>query len=264
MRHARTAASLSLALLLIAASDPVAAQEELSYQEYDAIARASYNLLHCDMFEPLGGEVGMYLVIADRYGKLNVYRLLAGREHERVWVSRQLDGNAEEVLAADLDGDGLDDHIVARTSRRLYAFDLESDYFLAYESQPNDFQEIHAFTVADVDQDPANEIVVNADDRIHYLDGESFSREWTSLNNYQASRMRCGDVDGDGRAEIVLNTGQVLDSATGDVEWEEEAFGNRLELVDFDGDGIPEVLTESDGGRMRVWDIDYRAEKRFQ
>ena len=264
MRHARTAASFSLALLLIAASGPVAAQDELSYQEYDALARAAYNLLHCDMFEPLGGEVGMHMVIADRYGKLNVYRLLAGSEHERIWVSRQLDGSAEEVLVADLDGDGLDDHIVARTPRRLYAFDLESDFYLAYESQPNDFQQIRAFTVANVDQDPAREIVVNADDKIHYVDGETYSREWTSLNNYQATRLRCGDVDGDGRAEIVLNTGQVLDSATGDVEWEEQAFGNRLELVDFDGDGILEVLTESDGVPMRVWDIDYRAEKRFQ
>jgi hypothetical protein len=264
MRHARTAASLSLAVLLLASAGPAAGQEELTYREYDAIAQTARNLLHCAMFEPLGGEVGMHLVIADRYGKLNVFRLNGGEAHERVWVSRQLDGNAEEVLAADLDGDGLDDHLVARTTRRLYAFDLESDYYLAYESQPNDFQAIRAFTVADVDDDPALEIVVNADQKIHYVDGDSFSREWTSLNNYEATRLRCGDVDGDGRAELVLNTGQVLDASTGDVEWEEEAFGARLELLDFDADGILEVLTEGDGTPLRVWDIDYRNEKRFQ
>jgi len=274
MRHARPAvrplaattlaATVLITLSLCLDAPSAAAQEELSYREYRALAATSLNLLHCAMFEPMSGETGMYLAIGDRYGKINVYRLNAGRDHDRVWASRSLDGSPDEVLVADLDGDGFDDHIVCRTPRRLYAFDLASDFFMSYESQPNDFQQIRAFTVANVDEDPAHEIVVNADDKIHYIDGETFSREWTSLNNYQATRMRCGDVDGDGRVEIVLNTGQVIDSATGDVEWEEEAFGSRLELLDFDGDGVPEVLTEGDGTPLRVWDIDYRAEKRFQ
>nr|MBC8423775.1 hypothetical protein [bacterium] len=71
-------------------------------------------------------------------------------------------------------------------------------------------------------------------------------------------------VDGDGTPEIVLNTGQVIDSRGGDVEWEDEAFGARIELVDMDGDGIPEVLTESDGGVLKIYDIDNRREKHLQ
>ena len=266
MRHIRLTAVLPVfvCLLVVVLTTEAGAQDELSYAEYHAIARAALNLERVAMFEPLAGETGMHLVIGDRYGRLNVYRLNAGQQHDRVWASRSLDGNPEQVLVADLDGDGLDDHIVCRTARRLYAFALDSDYFLAYESQPNDFQQIRAMTVANVDEDPAQEIVLNADAKIHYVDGVTFSREWTSLNNYEATRIRCGDVDGDGRAELVLNTGQVLDSATGEVEWEEQAFGSRLELLDFDGDGVLEVLTESDGSPLRVWDIDYRSEKRFQ
>jgi hypothetical protein len=71
-------------------------------------------------------------------------------------------------------------------------------------------------------------------------------------------------VDGDERVELVLNTGQVLDSGTGEVEWADQVFGTRLELLDFDGDGILEILTEGPGSPLRVWDADFRAEKRFQ
>ncbi len=253
---------LFVVLLLVAAAVP--AQDELSYAEYRAIARTATNLHHCAMFEPLDGESGMHLVIGDKFGKLNVYRLNPGGEHERVWTSRQLEGSPEEVLVADFNADGFDDHILCRTPGRLYAWDLDGDYHNSYESQPNDFREIRAFTVANVDEDPALEIVLIADGKIHYVDGLTYTKEWTSLDNFEAGRMRCGDVDGDNRAEIVLDTGQVLDSGTGDVEWSGEVFGERLELLDFDGDGILEILTESDGTQLRVWDADHKREKRFQ
>ncbi|MDD5718153.1 MAG: hypothetical protein PHQ53_00525 [Candidatus Krumholzibacteria bacterium] len=264
MRVAAALVLVSLFCSLLPASAPAAAPDELTYREYRAISRVAERLLCCAMFEPLDGEPGMYLVLGDRFGKLNVYLLHGGGRHERVWVSQQLDGNAEEVLVVDLSGDGLDDHIICRTPRRLYAWDLNADFFLRYESQPNDFQSIRAFTVANMDRDPGNEIVLNADDKIHYIAGATFNRKWTSLNNYQATQIRCGDVDGDGQNEIVLNTGQVLDSGTGNVKWEDQVFGARIELLDFDGDGIMEILTESDGAPLRVFDVDYRAEKRFQ
>jgi hypothetical protein len=74
-----------------------------------------------------------------------------------------------------------------------------------------------------------------------------------------------GDVDGDDRIEIVLNTGQVLDSVSAIVEWEDQTFFGKIELLDIDGDGIPEVLTENPGdGPLKVFDVDFKAEVRFQ
>lgn len=261
MRRIQTLGAMSIALLILAPL-AVTAQSELSYGEYQAIARAAIQLQRCAMFEPLDGEAGMNLVVGDRFGKLNVFRLLAGGQRQQVWTSRQLDGAVEEVLVADLDQDGLDDHLVARTPRRIYVFKLD-DYFDVYESQAGDYNEIRAFTVANVDNDPAAEIVLNADRKIHYIDGLTFTREFTSLSDYEATRIRCGDVTGDGRADIVLNTGQVIDASTGEVSWQDEVFGNRLELLDLDGDGILEVFTEGDGTVLKVWDIDFRQEKRF-
>ena len=90
---------LILAVLLVSVTG-VSAQEELAYAEYRAIAQSAITLHHCAMFEPLEGQPGMMFVIGDKFGKLNVFWIRAGRDHERVWVSRQLEGNADEVLVA--------------------------------------------------------------------------------------------------------------------------------------------------------------------
>ena len=70
-----------------------------------------------------------------------------------------------------------------------------------------------------------------------------------------------GDVDGDDEAEIILNTGFVLDGFTRTLEWESvEEFGNVMELADIDGDRKLELI----GGNAKatkIWDIDMRREK---
>ncbi len=116
-----------------------------------------------------------------------------------------------------------------------------------------------------MDEDPASEIVLLADRRIVYIDGVTFNKEFTSISNYEATQMRCGDVDGDQRVEVVLNSGQVVDSVSGELEWEDEPFFEKIELLDIDGDGMPEILTEPlQGGALKVFDADYRSEVRFQ
>jgi hypothetical protein len=252
-----------VAVSLGAAGRVRAQADELTYAEYRRIAESTLRLKHTAMYEPVDGEHGMNVVVGDRFGQINVYHLEPGGGSERLWKSRTLAGQVDEVLVADLDGDGLDDSILARTPAQIYVFRLDG-FQMAFESLTNDYQVIHCFTVANVDEDPAQEIILNADQKIHYIDGVNFSRDWTSLQNYEATRIQVGEVDGDGRPELVLNTGQVLDSASGAVKWEDEVFGSRLELLDFDGDGIMEVMTESDGLPIKVYDIDYRTEKRFQ
>ncbi len=240
------------------------AQGELSYVQYRDLSWAADRIDHFAKFEPIHGEEGMFFAIGDRFGTVQVVKMDA-RGASRVWKSNQLSGVPEEVITADLDGDQLEDTILCRTnSGTVYAWGMDG-YNLNWESLPGEYTTVSCFTTANLDDDQANEIVMLADNRIVYVDGSNFSKQFTSINEYQATQIRCGDVDGDNRVEIVLNSGQVLDSNSGDVEWEDETFFGKIELLDIDGDGIPEVLTENPGGGpLKVFDVDYRAEVRFQ
>ena len=118
------AALLPLTVLSVGTA---AAQQELTYDQYRALAWAADRLDHVAMFEPLHGETGMFLVIAERFGTVQVVKLTS-RGAERVWKSNQLSGVPDEVLTADLDGDGLEDAFLCRTNTgKVYVWDME-DY----------------------------------------------------------------------------------------------------------------------------------------
>ncbi len=260
---------ITLSLLLIttaltAVPDRAEAQQELRYEQYRALSWAASRLDHLAAFEPIHGEEGMFTALGERFGTVIVIKHSV-RGAERVWKSNQLSGVPEEVMVADLDGDQLDDALICRTnSGKIYVWSLES-YNLMWESLPSEYRTISCFTTSNMDADPATEIVLLADNKIVYIDGGTFNKDWTSLNDFSATMIRCGDVDGDDRVEIVLNSGMVLDSLTGGIEWEEESFYQHIELLDIDGDGMPEVLTENGiTGPVKVYDMDYGNEVRFQ
>lgn len=262
---ARFPAALLGLLVLGGGFGSALAQAELDYEQYRTLAWAADRMDHLAKFEPLQGEPGMFFAIGERFGTVQVARY-DGRGVERVWKSIQLSGVPQEVITSDLDGDGFDDSILARTSNgKIYVWSMEG-YPLVWESLPGDYRAVTCFTTANVDDDPAREIVLIGDGRIHYVDGVSFNKEFTSISNYDATAVRCGDVDGDQRVEIVLNNGQIVDSVSGELEWESDtSFFGKIELLDIDGDGMPEILTENPlGGPIKVFDGDYRSEVRFQ
>jgi hypothetical protein len=242
----------------------VLAEGELSYDQYRKLSWAADRMNHLSMFEPIHGEEGMLFAIGERFGTVQVGKMDA-QGVTRIWKSIQLSGIPDEVITADLDGDGLADSILCRTGNgKVYVWAMDG-YALMWESLPGEYKTVTCFTTANMDDEGANEIVMVADNRIVYVDGVTFTKNFTSINEYPATQVRCGDVDGDGRVEIVLNTGQVVDSVSGDIEWEDEPFFGKIELLDIDGDGMPEILTENPGnGPLKVFDADYRSEVRFQ
>jgi len=263
-RHTFLLIVLGLTLVLWSGPGSVRAEGELSYTQYRDLSWAANRLEHVTKFEPIHGEEGMFFAIADRYGTVQVTKMDA-QGVQLVWKSIQLSGIPDEVITADLDGDSLDDSLICRTSNgKVYVWNLDG-YDLLWESLPSEYRQVTCFTTANMDEDQANEIVMVADNRIVYVDGVTFTKSFTSINEYSATQVRCGDVDGDRRIEIVLNTGQVVDSVSGDIEWEDETFFGKIELFDINGDGIPEILTENPGnGPLKVFDAGHRFEVRFQ
>lgn len=250
-----------LAAVLVAAVS-ASAQQPLTYWDYHDAMSAAFRLDHITSVDSLEDEFGPYLAMGDRFGLVRLFHLTDGGSRQ-IWVSKQLNGVVQEVVSGDLDGDDRDE-IVAYTSAGVVYVWSSSDNRLKWESLTGDFRMVHSLALGQVDDDDAREIVINADNKIHYVDGETWNREWTSPMDYEATRMAIGDVDDDGVEEIVLNTGQVVDPRSGDVEWEGETFGARIQLLDMDGDGIPEVLAESDGTILRIFDVDLRREKQLQ
>lgn len=249
-------------LVVVVCTAVASAQQPLPYWDYQSAMQAAYYLDHVTTVDTLEDEFGPFLALGDRFGLVRLIQLVAGQSRD-VWTSKQLTGAVIEVLSADLDGDDQNEIIAWTGSGILYVWS-SADRRLRWESLNNDFREIHCVSLGQVDDDAPLEIVVNADQHLHYIDGLTFNREWTSPMEYEAGRLAVGDVDGDGTAEIVLNTGQVVDVRSGDVEWAGEVFGSRIMLLDMDGDGIPEVLSESDGTVMRIFDVDHQREKILQ
>ncbi|HPF35864.1 MAG TPA: hypothetical protein P5571_10035 [Candidatus Krumholzibacteria bacterium] len=248
--------------LLLAVAVPALAQRPLDYWDYTAAMRAAERLDHLCAVASLEDPSGPVLAVGDRFGLVRLLRLVDGQTRQ-LWVSKQLRGQVMEVLAADLDGDDRDELVAWTDSGNIYLWSAHEQRLL-WESLTNDYNQITAVALGQVDDDEPLEIVVNADNRIHYVDGQSYTRQWTSPYEYTATRLRVGDVDGDGESELVLSTGQVVGARNGDVEWDSEVFGTRLELLDIDADGIPEILAENDGALMRIYDADVQREKQLQ
>jgi hypothetical protein len=193
----------------------------------------------------------------DTKGIIHHYVSDGGRLREK-WKSFPLEGTVKEIVGADLGGDGRPEIIAFTTGARVYVWDVEK-YELLWESVEEKFENIQAMAVADVDSDPALEIILCADNKIVYFDGVEFFREKEGRDFVEPAAMLVADVDGDLEDEIVTNDGYVIDTNTLNIEWATEAFGYPMSLFDLDNDGVLEVVGEV-GGALKFWDIEDRRE----
>jgi hypothetical protein len=118
------------------------------------------------------------------------------------------------------------------------------------------------FAVADADNDGNMDVIAVTGDHITLYDPSSLSVVRTIP--YGASRIAVGNVDDDGRNEIVLDNGKVLDvdGATTTVQWDSgAAFGAHIAVADIDGDGRDELVAAEGWYDIRAWDIELKSVK---
>ena len=133
--------------------------------------------------------------------------------------------------------------------------------------------------VADVNDDGNSEIIAiggTGGGSVHVFghDGTTYQEEWASQVLANAlDDLAIGDVDGDGRLEIIVSTleaGNIyiyvygFDGNNYQLEWQSNLFpgdghdGLSIHAVDADGDGLLEIVATSDAGsKGYIWVYDY-------
>ena len=201
------------------------------------------------------------LVLGDANGFVHVYEMVEDT-FEEVWISEFLESAVSGIFIVDSDADDLMEILVYTEQGRIHLLDL-ADYHTIWSNPPNEYEKITTMAIHNVDDDEQVEFILCADDRLVLYDGKDRFEEWRSAqNNLASTDIVIGDADGDDSDEIILNDGFVFDSRFLDLEWESpDSFGQRIGLLDIDGDGIVEVIGEFNGRFVRVFDIDERSMK---
>ena len=167
---------------------------------------------------------------------------------------------AGDLALADLTGDGPME-LVYLTKGEAYESSIvvlsADDFSLVWRSEPGRFG--HYVDVANVDRDPALEIVVSGG---YVFDGSTYAEEWRheSTNSEFLSRFGSendvvsADVDGDGVREVFgyldknarepvmgvfrIPSGELV----GQSSPLQSYVSGKLHIADLDGDGVPEIL----------------------
>jgi len=185
---------------------------------------------------------------------------------ETLWIALKdnLAYTTSSPVAADLDGDGLVEIVVARGDGEVSCVDEAGNEEWSVMLPDTNFFSTPA--VADVDEDGYLDVIVAAGSKLYGLNrnGAStpyFPIETRSTIGLQSSPV-IGDVDGDSHLDIVVGS-------PNDVLLGYDRFGKPLPgfpiaagdtlfstpaLHDLDGDGDIEIIVCSDDGFIHVWD----------
>ncbi len=191
---------------------------------------------------------------SDQQAHVHVFRIDDG-ELEEVWETTALGSRAAAISVSDLYGTGTQYLVIATTLGRFLIYDMNS-YNLEWENIQRDFTRIADMVVENIDEDPQQEIIIVADDRIFIFDGINRNIQWVSPSTWPTTQILIGNVDDDPQPEIVMNTGRILDTRFFNIEFTADVpFGERISLFDMNGDGIPEVIGEFSDFTLRVFDV---------
>ncbi|NLB95051.1 MAG: PQQ-binding-like beta-propeller repeat protein [Armatimonadetes bacterium] len=175
-----------------------------------------------------------------------------------------------DVAAADLDGDGRDEAIIARSDHHVTAVDdagkeLWSKQLPYYRRNPI----VGVVLTGDLDGDGKPEVIAGADNWRYY----AFKADGTELWNYESvHRSTAGavaDLDGDGKDEVLCGTEYYWTSTLrGDgLQWWRYNFGPfcyDIATGSFDGDKTRGVVYGGGDGHIHYVSFDGKLRMKFQ
>jgi hypothetical protein len=174
---------------------------------------------------------------------------------DMVWESPVLGSPISSMIVEDIDGNGVDDLIVSTHRGRIVAWETGNFDFIG-ENLLERFTDISCMAVANLDDRGGMDVVFIAEGWLNIYDISTRQRLWRSDKPYAATEMLLAQVDTDPQLEIILNSGYIIDSRFWVEEiFYQEGFGVRMTLVDLNGDGIPEIVGETIGRPLIIFDI---------
>lgn len=244
----RSTIIIATAMLLVAAAMPASGAAPDPYTVQRVFCR--FNLAKVI---PLDDGNAWGMIYADIYGKIHLRRATAdGWKVE--WETPSLGSKVRNFVIRDMDMDGSPDIVVATYGGRILIHNMY-DFSVNWENLEDRFGSIAAFQVANIDSDPQPEMIILADGRLHILDGQNKSRQWTSERDFDATEMLVENVDQDDQLEIVFNSGIIMDTRFFSIELEwGKAFGDRIAAFDMNEDGVLDIVGEFSDFSLRIFD----------
>jgi len=200
------------------------------------------------------GKPDYRMLYTDQAGHLHVEKIEDGALTSD-WESTTLGSRATSLFVTDLYGDGKQKIVVSTIAGRILIYDL-ANYQLDWENLQLRYNRIDFMAPAQLDNDPQQEVVILADDRLFIFDGYNRNIQWSSTTPMIATFLAIGNVDDDPQPEIVLNTGKIIDGRFYNIQFQtDKPFGDRIELLDVTGDGYNDVVGEFSDRSIRVFDV---------
>lgn len=169
------------------------------------------------------------------------------------WQSPFLGSPVRGVLVRDFQGEGFSEIAAYTGEGRLMVLEMRN-YSVVRENAAFDMPEIDCVVAVQLDEDPALELLACGGGRFAVYDASTLFKEWEAPGFVPGEWLAVGDVDGDGTLEVVLNSGYVLDAKFFRIEYRLGHLGDRIGLIDLDGDGVDEIIAESEDGSVSVYD----------
>ena len=240
---------------------PPAIKEELSLLNVSTDNLHTIKTLIDDEFNLCG------LIYGEERGFIRLHEADNDGNFRETWKSPPLNAAVRELFVKDIDNDGETEIVAYTTQGNIFIYGYNT-HNLEYRTPENTYPGISCMVVANLDDDPQLELFYIANKpgipgKLVQFDPISQFEEWTSTREFSATDMIVGNVDTDSDVEIILNSGEILSSRfKEDIKWKSDIkFGDRLYLLDIDGDGMLELITEYDQSYIRIIEVDERREK---
>jgi hypothetical protein len=193
------------------------------------------------------------LLYTDNKHYVQIYRLEDGYL-DLEWKQTTLGSRVTSIFITELYGDGRPMLAISTFGGRILVYDWDG-YDLEWENLQDRFKRIDYMVARNIDEDPQEELIFVAEDKLIIYDSLHKTFEWVSQVPVSAKMIKLADVDDDPQLEIILNTGIIFDSKFYNIEFEwDRQFGERFDLFDINGDGIPEIWGEEADQIIRVFD----------